>query len=104
MEKRKEYCAKALANIKAHNEHKHQIYKLGVDLNELGDTLTTTIEEGIALLLSTGEQNNKHAFDLISWWLYERVPKVIWLDERTVERNVEDVNDLLDFIIEHYND
>ena len=37
--------------------------------------------------------------DLIFWWLYESVPKVIYTDE--TEYNVEDLQDLWDYLVEY---
>lgn len=37
--------------------------------------------------------------DLIFWWLYESVPKVIYIDE--TEYNVEDLQDLWKYLVEY---
>jgi hypothetical protein len=37
--------------------------------------------------------------DLIFWWLYESVPKVIYTDE--TEYNVEDLQDLWKYLVEY---
>lgn len=41
----------------------------------------------------------KEGSDLVFWWLYESVPKVIYDSE--VEYNVEDLEDLWDYIVKN---
>ncbi len=96
---KKEICARALNVIKAHTERARSAYKLGVDLTGYDEALITRIEELVSETLTTGEDNCAIALDLAQWWLYESVEKKIRLDGGVVI-DVEDVDDLLRFIVD----
>ena len=60
----------------------------------------TYADKNVKLLLE--DIFTKEGFEIIEWWLFEDVEKVITYKEDNKEINVEDVSDLYDFLDENY--
>jgi hypothetical protein len=77
-----EFAIKALERIKAIQENYRKLRKLGVDLMEYEDGVNL-LEEAVALVLCEDEKHLDSALDMVQWWLYEDVEKVITLKDKT---------------------
>lgn len=97
------FSIRALSALKERSERIHQLYKLKVNLIDFDEGITDKLEESVAIILSKGnEKNYEFILSYVSWWLYEKVDKIITLkDGKKV-----DVNNVKDFVewIENYYD
>lgn len=87
------FVEKAILKIQTMNEKSTALYNLGVDIME--------VDMGIDLVVDSFEYIfNKSICETISWWLWEDVEKVMWINER--EYRMETLPDLLKFIHDDY--
>jgi hypothetical protein len=86
--------------IKEHDEKVHALYTLGVDILDF-DNSFSQLEKSIPTLLRK-EKDEQFGYiqDLVGWWLYEDVDKVIWIDE--FEIKVDNVEEFTDYLIREY--
>lgn len=97
---KKEFVIEVLNRIKELNHKVHLLYKLGVNIIDL-DLAINTLEKTIpTILVSEKNDDYKHIDNLVGWWLYETVDKVITMDGKEI--NVESVEDFVDFLINNY--
>lgn len=97
---KKEFIIEVLTKIKELNHKVHLLYKLGVNIIDL-DLAISTLEKTIPnILVDTKNDSYKNIEDLVGWWLYESVEKVITVDKEKV--NVESMEDFVDFLIVNY--
>jgi hypothetical protein len=97
---KKEFIIEVLTKIKELNHKVHLLYKLGVNIIDL-DLAISTLEKTIPTII-VNEKNDayNHVSDLVGWWLYENVDKVITMDEKQI--NVETMEDFVNFLIKNY--
>jgi hypothetical protein len=96
----RDYIIETLLKIKEHDEKVHALYTLGVDILEFSNT-NSQLEKSIPTLLRK-EKDEQFGYiqDLVGWWLYEDVDKVIWIDE--FEIKVDKVEEFTDYLIREY--
>jgi hypothetical protein len=96
---KKEFAVKSLKRIKEIQETHDKLRDLGVDLLDFEDGVNL-LEEGVALLFVKDEKDFDAAIDLVVWWLYEDVDKVITMaDKSTVDVTMPE--DFIDWLAEH---
>ena len=97
------YIIETLTRIKKINGAVHSLYKLGVDILNF-DTGVDQLEKSIPLLIR-GKKDEAYTYidDLVGWWLYEEVEKIITLKEN-IKINLEKVEDFTDYLIKEYQD
>jgi hypothetical protein len=97
---KKEFIIEVLTKIKELNHKVHLLYKLGVNIIDL-DLAISTLEKTIPTIL-VNEKNDsyKNIEDLVGWWLYENVEKVITTEGK--ELNVESLEDFVNFLTDNY--
>jgi hypothetical protein len=79
---KKQFAIKTLKRIKEIHETYFKLKELGVDLTEY-ESGVNLLEESIALLLTNNEASFEKALNDVQWWLYEKVDKVITLEDGT---------------------
>jgi|WetSurMetagenome_2_1015567.scaffolds.fasta_scaffold288020_1 hypothetical protein len=91
----KESLIKIIDSYKQLSDKQNEYYKLGIDLfdflEEYYNIISTLLDD-----IFTKEGN-----DLISWWIFEDVKKVIWEKDNT-EINLEKIEDFAEYIIKNY--
>lgn len=97
---KKEFIIEVLTKIKELNHKVHLLYKLGVNIIDL-DLAISTLEKTIPTIL-VDEKNDtyKNIDELVGWWLYENVDKVIAIEDKEI--NVENIEDFVNFLTENY--
>ena len=83
---KKKYAIKALLRIKAIQENCHKLKALGVDLIDYENGVNL-IEESIALMFVESDKDFETALDVIQWWLYDNVDKVLGVAGKVVNVN-----------------
>ena len=97
---KKEFIIEVLTKIKELNHKVHLLYKLGVNIIDL-DLAITTLEKTIpTILLDEKNDSYENIAELVGWWSYENVEKVITVDGGEV--NVESIEDFANFLIVNY--
>ena len=96
----RDYIIETLTKIKEQDEKVHKLYTMGVDILEFSDT-NSQLEKSIPTLLRK-EKDEQFGYiqDLVGWWLYESVDKIIWHNK--IEFNIESVEDFTDYLIREY--
>jgi hypothetical protein len=96
----RDYIIETLLKIKEHDEKVHTLYTLGVDILDFSNT-NSQLEKSIPTLLRK-EKDKQFGYiqDLVGWWLYEDVDKIIWIDG--IEDNVDKVEDFVDYLLREY--
>ena len=98
---KKDFIIKSLNAIKKQSETSLKLYKLGVDLMNL-DRGTDLLGESISMMFSNDQKTFKIVDDLVSWWLYEDVNKILYDPENPsiIVADVTDIEDLWKYMIE----
>jgi hypothetical protein len=98
----KKFVVKTLILLKERRNLISQLCKLKINLLEFEEEIMDNLEESIVIILSNGKEVNfEPILSDVSWWLYEKIDKVI-----TVNGNKLDVNEakaFVDFIENHYD-
>ena len=96
----RDYIIETLLKIKEHDEKVHALYTLGVDIIDF-DNSFSQLEKSIPTLLRK-ERDKQFGYiqDLVGWWLYEDVDKIIYVDD--IEVNVDKVEEFVDYLIREY--
>jgi hypothetical protein len=98
---KKEFIIEVLTKIKELNHKVHLLYKLGVNIIDL-DLAIATLEKTIpTILLDEKNDSYENIGELVGWWLYENVEKVITVDGEGV--NVESIEDFANYLIVNYS-
>jgi len=97
----KDYIIETLVKIKEHDEKVHKLYTMGVDILEFSNT-NSQLEKSIPTLLRK-EKDEQFGYiqDLVSWWLYENVDKIIYVND-DIEINLDNIEDFVDYLIAEY--
>jgi hypothetical protein len=96
----RDYIIETLLKIKEHDEKVHALYTLGVDILDF-DNSFSQLEKSIPTLLRK-EKDEQFGYiqDLVGWWLYEDVDKIIYVDD--IEINVDKVEEFVDYLLREY--
>lgn len=96
----RDYIIETLLKIKEHDEKVHKLYTLGVDIIDF-DNSFSQLEKSIPTLLRK-EKDKQFGYiqDLVGWWLYEDVDKIIYVDD--IEINVDKVEEFVDYLLREY--
>lgn len=98
---KKKYITETLLKIQEINESVHNLYKLGVNIIDLENGVSQ-LEKSIAAVLRDEEDKElKYIQDLVGWWLYEGVEKIIWHDEDS-KMDLSNIEDFVDYLIREY--
>jgi uncharacterized short protein YbdD (DUF466 family) len=97
----RDYIIETLTKIKEYNEKIHSLYRMGVDLLDF-DNLIPQLEKSIPTLLRK-EQDEYYRYiqDIVGWWLYDDVDKIIYVDD-DVEINLDNIEDFVEYLITEY--
>jgi hypothetical protein len=97
----REYIIETLTKIKEYDEKIHSIYRMGIDLLDF-DNLIPQLEKSIPTLLRK-EQDEYYRYiqDIVGWWLYDDVDKIIYVDD-DVEINLDNIEDFVEYLITEY--
>lgn len=97
----REYIIETLTKIKEYNEKISTIYRMGIDLLEF-DNLIPQLEKSIPTLLRK-EKDEYYGYieDVVGWWLYEDVDKIIYIDG-DIEINLDNIEDFVEYLITEY--
>ena len=97
----REYIIETLTKIKEYDEKIHSLYSLGIDLLDF-DNLIPQLEKSIPTLLRK-EKDEYYGYitDVVGWWLYDDVDKIIYIDG-DVEINLDNIEDFVDYLITEY--
>jgi len=97
----REYIIETLTKIKEYDEKIHSIYRMGIDLLDF-DNLIPQLEKSIPTLLRK-EKDEYYGYitDVVGWWLYDDVDKIIYIDG-DVEINLDNIEDFVDYLIREY--
>jgi hypothetical protein len=90
---KKDFAIRALIGIKEMHQTNLQLKKLGVDLSDF-DLGIDKLEEAVSIMFSKDEEHFEHILEMVHWWLYDKVDKIIYYDEG--ERF--DLNKVEDFV------
>lgn len=97
----REYIIETLTKIKEYDEKIHSIYRMGIDLLDF-DNLIPQLEKSIPTLLRK-EKDEYYGYiqDVVGWWLYDDVDKIIYIDG-DIEINLDNIEDFVDYLITEY--
>ena len=97
----REYIIETLTKIKEYDEKIHSIYRMGIDLLDF-DNLIPQLEKSIPTLLRK-EKDEYYGYitDVVGWWLYDDVDKIIYIDG-DVEINLDNIEDFVEYLITEY--
>ncbi len=79
---KKEFAVRTLKRIKEIQQTHHNLKAFGIDLIDYENGINL-LEESIALMFTTDENNFEKAIDDVQWWLYENVDKILTLKDDT---------------------
>ena len=79
---KKEFAVRTLKRIKEIQQTHHELKALGIDLIDYENGINL-LEESIALMFTTDENDFEKALDDVQWWLYENVDKILTLKDKT---------------------
>jgi hypothetical protein len=87
----------SLISIKSEIEKRNDIYKYGVDLCNYENQYQISLLNLLSILLNDDEK-----YDMISWWLFESVDKVLYdsKEEGKIINDLNKVEDFVDYMIE----
>jgi hypothetical protein len=96
----RDYIIETLNKIKEHDEKVHKLYLMGIDILEFNNTISQLEKSIPTILRKEKDEQFRYIQDLVGWWLYESVEKIIWHDK--IEFNIESVEDFTDYLIREY--
>ena len=79
---KKEFAVRTLKRIKEIQQTHHNLKAFGIDLIDYENGINL-LEESIALMFTTDENNFEKAIDDVQWRLYENVDKILTLKDDT---------------------
>ena len=90
--KLKQTIIETLTLIKSEIEKRNEIYKYGVDLCNYENQYQISLLKLLSVLLNDSEK-----YDMIGWWLFEDVNKVLY-DSKEENKIINDLNKVEDFV------
>ena len=90
----KEEFIEIVYSLKEQSDKHKELYKFGIDLINY----ESNYEKCFSVLKKI--VFNEKQLDLIDWWLYEDVEKVLFNKDETVFKNLSTASDLYDYIVE----
>ena len=98
----RDYIIEALKKIQEINEKVHTLYQHNVDILDLENGVPL-LEKSIAVVLRKKEdQKFRYIQDIVGWWLYENVEKVVWYDEDD-KIDLSDIEVFVNYLINEYS-
>ena len=101
MEDKKTYVKRVLTHIQAVNDKVLSLNRLGLDISDDNELSSTELYEEAISYAIAGEYGDG-LVDMVSWWLYEDVKKIITVDG--VEYNITDMDDFIDWLFETFGE
>lgn len=99
MEDKKTYVKRVLTHIQAVNEKISALFRLGLDIADDNELSSTELyEDAISYTIAGGYDND--LLEMVSWWLYEDVKKIVTVDD--VEYNITDIDDFIDWLFDTF--
>lgn len=99
---KKDFAIRALVSIKEMHETNSQLRKLGVDLTEF-EMGVDSLEEAVSIMFSKDEEHFEHILEMVQWWLYEKVGKIIYYDEGD-RLDLNKVEDFVNYLERSYSE
>jgi len=96
----RDYIIETLTKIKEQDEKVHKLYTMGVDLLDFDNTISQLEKSIPTILRKEKDKQFEYIQDLVGWWLYESVDKIIWIDE--IYLNIDNVEEFTDYLIREY--
>lgn len=98
----RDYIIGVLKKIQEINEKIDVLYHHNIDILDLENGVPL-LEKSIAVTLRKKEdQKFRYVQDIVGWWLYENVEKIIWYDEDD-KRDISDIEVFVDYLISEYS-
>lgn len=95
-----DYCIKAITRLESNKKRYQSLQDNGIDVMDFQEGFINLIEESIAIVLSHDEKSFELILADIQWYLYDKVEKVITVDEVNIE--VDTPEKLVNWIVGHY--
>jgi hypothetical protein len=96
-----ELFKKSLTQLLKDKENREELYKYGVDIID-ADKLDDLLVEAIALNFTKDKFKYEELVDIIFWWLYLDVAKIITIGDD--DYDISDIDDFISFIEKFFND
>jgi hypothetical protein len=98
---KKEFAVRTLKRIKEIQQTHHNLKAFGIDLIDYENGINL-LEESIALMFTTDENNFEKALNDVQWWLYENVDKVININYNDTKVDVNTPEAFIDWLNKWY--
>jgi hypothetical protein len=98
---KKEFAVKTLKRIKEIQQTHHKLKALGIDLIDYENGINL-LEESIALMFTTDENDFEKALNDVQWWLYENVDKIININYNDTKVDVNTPEAFIDWLEKWY--
>ena len=98
---KKEFAVRTLKRIKEIQQTHHKLKALGIDLIDYENGINL-LEESIALMFTTDENNFEKALNDVQWWLYDNVDKVININYNDTKVDVNTPEAFIDWLNKWY--
>lgn len=99
----KERLINALEKLKKEVETRKDVYKYGIDLanyeNQYSVVALDLLVYDLFLMCKLSVYTEKEIKDMVEWWLYERIEKIITVKKK--KYNVEQAKDFINFLLKH---
>ena len=98
---KKEFAVKTLKRIKEIQQTHRKLKALGIDLIDYENGINL-LEESIALMFTTDENNFEKALNDVQWWLYDNVDKIININYNDTKVDVNTPEAFIDWLEKWY--
>ena len=98
---KKEFAVRTLKRIKEIQQTHHKLKALGIDLIDYENGVNL-LEESIALMFTTDENNFEKALNDVQWWLYDNVDKIININYNDTKVDVNTPEAFIDWLEKWY--
>ena len=98
---KKEFAVRTLKRIKEIQQTHHNLKALGIDLIDYENGINL-LEESIALMFTTDENNFEKALNDVQWWLYDNVDKIININYNDTKVDVNTPEAFIDWLEKWY--
>lgn len=98
---KKEFAVRTLKRIKEIQQTHHNLKALGIDLIDYENGVNL-LEESIALMFTTDENNFEKALNDVQWWLYDNVDKIININYNDTKVDVNTPEAFIDWLEKWY--
>ena len=98
---KKEFAVRTLKRIKEIQQTHHNLKSFGIDLIDYENGINL-LEESIALMFTTDENNFEKALNDVQWWLYDNVDKIININYNDTKVDVNTPEAFIDWLEKWY--